>query len=961
MNARMNASAGEPMDVAAPTGMLHGHAVRPAAGMGRLTGFDADAARRCAGVVDVVVRGNFLAVVAAMPEQAHAGAVALQARWETPRDTLTTPPQMRAVTSHGNATQVLAQGAGRVDATYRWPLASPRADACGSAIADWQHGALHVWLACTQPAALRLELAALLDIAAESILILCDPDPPARHDAFCARQAAADAALMAHAIGRPVRTTFRAAELGNDGPKLRLDVSATLAPASAYTIAATATPGAGTPFALTQTGRAAPYAEASGVDPGLVPPYAVEHLDVSAAQPLGVPPDIAARGQVFAHESHLDGLAAQAGIDPVALRLQWLDDRTGSGLITRVAEQSGWQGPLKGHNDATAGVRRGRGFAYASVIDMEDGRPARTWSAWVADVEVDSRTGDIHVTRVTVGHEREDIASRAKAPTTTLPDDIATATRQLTTGGQRYDDWGDGAPAEPSPALAVYAAGHDLAPQTRVDIVGTLAGGAAATLPAAAAVANAIHDATGVRLLEPPFSAGQIRQALEHKPSANKSPRKRAWLLATLAPLTALAGLCATVLPWRAPIAPVAPPGPGLYSAATIERGRLVAAAGDCAVCHTAPGGTRNAGGLALETPFGTVYTTNITPDAETGIGNWSYAAFERAMREGIHRDGRRLYPAFPYTAFAKVSDADMQALYAYLMAADPVVSRPPETQLAFPFNARPLLAGWNMLFHRNEQYVPDTSRSAQWNRGAYLADGLGHCSACHSPRNALGGERGGKAYLTGGEAEGWEAPALTALSKAPVPWTEDDLFQYLRTGFAARHGAAAGPMAPVVESLRELPEGDVRAIAHYVASLNPASPTQAGTQQAAAAQVAAVEARSAAAALRLSGTTDRLYQNACAVCHQGNAGVPQFGEKPSLALNTNLHSARPDNVIQVVLHGASAPPHAGIGYMPGFADSLDDAQVSALVHYLRERFAPDQPRWDGVEDTVARLRKSSH
>ncbi|WP_454765889.1 c-type cytochrome [Cupriavidus campinensis] len=952
----MNARTREPLLVAAPVHALHGYVVRPAAGTGRLTGFDADAARRRAGVIDVVVCGNFLAVVADLPEQAQAAAVALQATWEASRAAPTTAPQTLSVASRGNAAHALGQSAGRIDATYRWPLASPRVDARGSAIADWRGGELHVWVACAQPAAMRLELAALLDIAVESILIVCDPDPPAWHDAFCTRQATADAALMAHAIGRPVRTTFRAAELGDRGPKLRLDVSASIAPASAYAIAATATPAAGIPFALTQTASATPYAEASGVDPGLVPPYAVEHLDVSAAQPLDVPPDIAARGQVFAHESHLDELAIASGIDPVALRLQWLDDRKGSGLIERVAAQSGWQKPFMGHGDATASVRRGRGFAYASVIDMEDGRPARTWSAWVAEVEVDSRTGDISVTRVTVGHEREDGASHAIARPATLPDDVATTTRQLTTGGQRYDDWGDGATAETSHALTAYEASHDLAPRTRVDIVGTLAGGAAATLPAAAAVANAIHDATGVRLREPPFSAGQIRQVLEGGPTSGTTPRKRRWLLAALAPLTALAGLCATVMPWRAPIAPVAPPEPGLYSAATIERGRLVAAAGDCAVCHTAPNGIRNAGGLALETPFGTVYSTNITPDAETGIGKWSYAAFERAMREGIHRDGRRLYPAFPYTAFAKVSNADMQALYAYLMAAEPVVSRPPETQLPFPFNARPLLAGWNMLFHRNEQYVPDTTRSVQWNRGAYLADGLGHCSACHSPRNALGGEKGGKANLTGGEAEGWEAPALTALSKAPVPWTEDDLFQYLRTGFAARHGAAAGPMAPVVESLRELPESDVRAIARYVASLNTTAPAQA-----AAPQVAAVEARSAEVSLRLSGTMDRLYQSACAVCHQGNAGVPQFGVKPSLALNSNLYSARPDNVIQAVLHGVSAPPHASIGYMPGFADSLDDAQVSELVHYVRERFAPDEPRWDGVEDTVARIRKSTH
>lgn len=967
----MNAYTRESVPLAVPAATLHGYAVRPAGGSGRLAGFDADAARRCEGVIDIVVRGDFLAVVAGSPDQARTAAVALRPAWEIPEHRAAlTASRLQRVASHGDAGAALARSQSRIDATYRWPLMSPRADAMGAATADWHDGVLRVWLACAQPAALRLELAALLGIAEARVSIICDPDPLAQHDSFCARQAAADAALMARAVGRPVRVTFRATDPGASAPKLMLDVSGAISPASAYRIAASASAQASTPLALVQTGTSLPFADAVQVEPSLIPPYAFEHLDVSATRPLDVPADVAARGQVFAHESHLDELATRADIDPVTLRLQWLDDATGSALIERVAAQSTWNGPLQGHAQGDGAIRRGRGFAYASVIDVEDGRPARTWSAWVADVEVDSRTGDISVTRVTVGHEREAHALAAPARPTSLHDDVTVATRQLTVAGSAHDDWGDLASADASFPLATHEPTHAIAPQTRVDVVGALAGSASATLPAAAAVANAIHDATGIRLREPPFSAGQIRQALADESTGRDTPRKRRWLLAALAPLTALAGLCATVMPWRAAIAPVAPPEPGFYSAATIERGRLVAAAGDCAVCHTAPGGTRNAGGFALETPFGTVYSTNITPDVETGIGNWSFAAFERAMREGIHRDGRHLYPAFPYTAFAKVSDADMQALYAYLMSAEPVVSRPPETKLAFPFNIRPTLAGWNALFHRNEPFQPDATRSAQWNRGAYLAEGLGHCSACHSPRNPLGGEKGGKAYLTGGEAEGWEAPALTALSRSPVPWSEDDLFQYLRTGYAERHGAAAGPMAPVVQSLRELPQTDVRAIAHYVASFGPATQTQTKaeteteteTESTASAQAkavaAAVEARSDAAALRLSGTMDRLYQSACAVCHQGNAGVPQFGVKPSLALNSNLHSTRPDNVIQAVLHGVSAPPHAGIGYMPGFADSLDDAQVTALVHYLRERFAPDQPRWNGVEDTVAKIRK---
>ena len=183
--------------------------------------------------------------------------------------------------------------------------------------------------------------------------------------------------------------------------------------------------------------------------------------------------------------------------------------------------------------------------------------------------------------------------------------------------------------------------------------------------------------------------------------------------------------LGAALLGWRPSIAPVVhTAGASVYNAATIERGRLLAAAGDCVVCHTAPGGTPNTGGRAMETPFGKVYTTNLTPDAETGIGQWSFSAFQRAMREGISRDGKHLYPAFPYTSFAKMSDDDLTALYAYLMAQPAVRAEVPKTELAFPFSVRPLMAGWNALFHDATPFKPDPNRPPEWNRGAYLVQG---------------------------------------------------------------------------------------------------------------------------------------------------------------------------------------------------------------------------------------------
>lgn len=971
---------------------LFGEVVRPHDPHGAtLRRFDGDAARAVADVVAVVSRGNFLAVVARSPAQAAAGAAALRPVWAKvgSRADLRVPRQRRILASRGDPASALASTALRLERDYRWPLAG-MAPPAATAIADWREGELRVWLPDSRPGALRAELAKLLEISEAAVTLIHWHD--GGHDgadmtggpaqASVSHHAAADAALLAQAVGAPVLVRFDAAHFDDAAGWMTTHIASATSTGepdsdavavSAYQVTATAMPVHVRPLASIQTGT--PFAVSDvGTDEalGLVPPYRFDHLEVAStdtvhtsAAPIPVTPLAEAVAHVFARESHLDEAAAMAGVDPVALRLRHLQDERGATLVRQVAQQAGWQTPAQraAPREPSAGVRRGRGFAYASVLEADGDKPAHSWAAWVADVEVDAFSGEVSVTRVTVGHDRaasaaspSSFASRDGAPALerALEHDVAQATRRLTTGTPSFHN-GSIESADPSAVPATLAT---FAPEVRVvgglTTTAGLRGSAAATLPAAAAIANAIFDATGVRLREPPFSGERIRLALAgDRAGAEPSRRKRNWLLAAGA---AIAGLCATVMPWRSAIAPVAPPEPGFYSAATIERGRLVAAAGDCAVCHTAPNGAKNAGGLPLETPFGIIYSTNITPDVDTGIGNWSYAAFERAMREGIHRDGRRLYPAFPYTAFARISEGDMRALYAYLMSAEPVRAPAPKTELAFPFNLRPLMAGWNLLFHRNEPFQPDPSRSVQWNRGAYLAEGLGHCSACHSPRNAFGAEKGGRAYLTGGQAEGWEAPALTALSRAPIPWTEEDLFQYLRTGYSARHGAAAGPMAPVVDELAQLPESDVRAIAHYVASFNPSVPDAATIEQ----QARELQQRSATLARTMTGTADRLYQSACAVCHQSDQGVPMFGVKPSLALNTNLHSDKPDNVIQAVLKGIPAPSSNALGDMPGFADSFDDRQVAELVHYLRARFAPDKPAWQGVDQAITRIRTSA-
>jgi nicotinate dehydrogenase subunit B len=324
-------------------------------------------------------------------------------------------------------------------------------------------------------------------------------------------------------------------------------------------------------------------------------------------------------------------------------------------------------------------------------------------------------------------------------------------------------------------------------------------------------------------------------------------------------------------------------------------------------------------------------------------------------MREGIHRDGRHLYPAFPYNHFAKTTDADMQALYAYLMAQPAVRATNRETALAFPFNIRPLMAGWNALFHKPMTFEADPSRSDTWNRGAYLVESLGHCGACHTPRNVLGAERDARAYLAGGFADGWEAPPLTSLSQAPIPWSEDELFAYLRTGASRFHGVAAGPMVPVVKELAAVPDDDIRAMAVYLASFNETKITPT-TQNALATRL---EAATVARTPSTSPVGARIYEGACAVCHQVGGPV-LFGTKPSLALNSNLHSAVPDNLVQVILHGIEQPVSSDLGYMPAFKNSLNDAQIAELISYLRQQFAPDKAAWTDLATTVSRIRRSA-
>jgi mono/diheme cytochrome c family protein len=391
---------------------------------------------------------------------------------------------------------------------------------------------------------------------------------------------------------------------------------------------------------------------------------------------------------------------------------------------------------------------------------------------------------------------------------------------------------------------------------------------------------------------------------------------------------------------WHSAIAPTDPPAADSFGAQTIERGAQLAALGDCATCHTAPGGDAFAGGRAVPTPFGTIYSTNITPDVNTGIGHWSQAAFQRAMRDGVNREGAHLYPAFPYDHFTFTSDADNAALYAFIMTRPAVEAHPPENHLPFPLNIRLMMAAWKLLFFREGPYHDDPAHGEQWNRGAYLANGIGHCGACHTPRNSLGAEIGAR-HLSGGDAGGWHAGAINSRSQSAVTWNADALYSYLRRGWHEQHGDTYGTMAPVSRNLGSVTDSDVRAISVYVASLmtlrSPvtrklADPDPPPSNDAGAA----------------------IFASSCAGCHDGTKPLPYGGIK--LTLSTAVTGERATNLVRVVLEGLRPPEGTAGAIMPGFSSTLTDGQLESLVAYIRSNIGA-RPPWGNLETTVREAR----
>ena len=396
--------------------------------------------------------------------------------------------------------------------------------------------------------------------------------------------------------------------------------------------------------------------------------------------------------------------------------------------------------------------------------------------------------------------------------------------------------------------------------------------------------------------------------------------------------------------------APALQPRPGAlhetFHRGLVARGAALAAIGDCYGCHTAWDGAPFAGGVAMHSPFGTLYSSNITPDAETGIGGWTEAAFRRALREGVRRDGAHLYPAFPYDRFSLVSDEDAHALYAYLMTRTPVRARPPANELAFPFNMRWGIALWKAMYLKTPQpKVPVDDPPVQ--RGAYLVEGLGHCGSCHSPRNVLFAEERDRAYQ-GGDLEGWHAYAIERHTKAPVPWDVASLAFYLRNGWHPDHGVARGTMGLVTAELRDAPEADVEAMAAYVVNMMGTPDARRATQGQQLSRAPLGHVRDA------RGRGRDLYRSACLQCHDGSRPMP-FGGLP-LTLSLGLHGESPRNLINVVLHGLGPGQGETSPVMPGYAGALDEDQLVDLVTWLRANLTDEAP-WPDFRKLVREAR----
>jgi len=408
-----------------------------------------------------------------------------------------------------------------------------------------------------------------------------------------------------------------------------------------------------------------------------------------------------------------------------------------------------------------------------------------------------------------------------------------------------------------------------------------------------------------------------------------------------------------------------AAPDPG-GEQALIEQGRYLATAGDCMACHTVKDGPAYAGGYSVQSPLGSIYATNITPSKTAGIGNYTEAQFARALRDGVRADGAHLYPAMPYTAYAQLTDQDVHALYVYFMkGVEPVDQQVAKTELPFPFNIRISMAAWNLMFLNRERFQPDPAKSEQINRGAYLVNGLAHCSTCHTPRNALMAEQGSR-FLGGGALGAWYAPNISPDPNGIGGWTDAELLQYLKTGRAEGKAQAAGPMAEAVQkSFQHMTQADLEAMVAYLRTVKPVA-GPADSQ----APFAQGKPHSAEPVLRgVAGPNERdslntgaaLFSAHCASCHQANGAGSKTQFYPALFRNTATGGADPSNLVAVILYGVERSVGGEEVMMPRFdqlsyVSALSDAQIASISNYVLTEYG--NPRVQVSSEDVAQARR---
>ncbi|MEY2621032.1 MAG: hypothetical protein RIT26_852 [Pseudomonadota bacterium] len=829
-------------------GVLHGRVIRPPyAGADHgdfigqtLRGVDQTSISQVPGVRAVVVQGDFVGVVAEREEHAELAMRELRIDWkpwprmpdvtELDQALRANPSTPRELVNEGDVDGALQNAAKAFDRTYVWPYQMHASLGPSCAIADWLDGSdpeaphivLRVWAGTQNPHVLRRDLATLMALSDTQVEVV-RMEAAGCYGRNGADDVAADAALMSRAVGVPVRVQLTREQehawepkgaaqwmhvrggLGPDGRPMGYDFE-------------TAYPSNGAPtLALLLTGRVPAQAQAYEMgDRTARPPYGYADLRVTVHDmaPLlraSWLRGVSALPNSFAHESYIDELAHAAGVDPVQYRLQWLTDPRARELVQATADKAIWKPHHLPQQQAPQGEwLQGQGFAYARYVHSKWPGFGAAWAAWVADVEVHARTGEVHVKRVVVGHDAGLTINPAGVEHQVHGNVIQTTSRALkeqvqtdpVSGAVTSTEWGSYPilSFREVPLIEVFQMPRPDQP--------SLGAGESSSVPGTAAIANAIFDATGVRFRQPPFTPEVVRAALNpltsstassppdqadgaepgrsgptpvervepmpssQLPQAVSHPSWRSRAMTWTQRLTGTAvgalALVAATLGWRASLPEVHQPDPGRFGPTQLERGRQLAALGNCAGCHTADQGEPNAGGRPIVTPFGTVYTTNLTPDPETGLGRWSFQAFARAMREGVSRDGHRLYPAFPFTSFAGMSDTDLMDLYAHLMAQEPVRQTTPEPEMRGLAAWRPVMAVWNGLFHVPTPWQPDPRLKEAQNRGAYWVQTLGHCGACHTSRNFMGAEREG-AHLQGADVDGWHAPALDALNRSAV------------------------------------------------------------------------------------------------------------------------------------------------------------------------------------------------